>query len=121
MNVLVPLAEGFEETEAVSIIDVLRRAGINAVTAHTAGNPVTGSHGIPVTADRPFTGLAFGDFDGIALPGGMPARQSRDYLVCPGASPARGARVRDLRGPHRARPRGGARGKEGYMLPGVRR
>jgi len=76
MKVLVPLAEGFEETEAVSIIDVLRRAGINAVTAHTAGNPVTGSHGIPVTADRPFAGLMPVDFDGIALPGGMPGSEN---------------------------------------------
>jgi len=71
-RVLVPLAEGFEELEAVTIVDVLRRAGIKVVTAALAGNPVTGSHGIVLTADVQLDAVAEQDFDLIALPGGMP-------------------------------------------------
>lgn len=76
MKALVPLAEGFEEIEAVSIIDVLRRAGIDVITAHVTGNPVTGSHGIPVTADRRLDGVHAEDFDLIVLPGGMPGSEN---------------------------------------------
>jgi 4-methyl-5(b-hydroxyethyl)-thiazole monophosphate biosynthesis len=71
-RVLVPLAEGFEELEAVTIIDILRRAGIEVVVAALAGGTVTGSHGIRLTADTPLAALAEQDFDMIALPGGMP-------------------------------------------------
>jgi len=74
MRVLVPLAEGFEEIEAVTIIDLLRRAGIETVTASISKNPVTGSHGIPITADMLFDEFSAenGEFDAIVLPGGMP-------------------------------------------------
>jgi 4-methyl-5(b-hydroxyethyl)-thiazole monophosphate biosynthesis len=71
-RVLVPLAEGFEELEAVTIVDILRRAGIEVVIASLAGSPVTGSHGIRIAADTPLGALAEQDFDMIALPGGMP-------------------------------------------------
>lgn len=70
MKILIPLAEGFEETEAVAVIDILRRAGIETVTAALGKNPVTGSHGIPVTADIIFN--ENDSFDAIVLPGGMP-------------------------------------------------
>jgi 4-methyl-5(b-hydroxyethyl)-thiazole monophosphate biosynthesis len=69
-RVLVPLAEGFEELEAVTIIDILRRAGIEVVVASLAGGSVTGSHGI-----RPLAALAEQDFDMIALPGGRPGAE----------------------------------------------
>ena len=71
-RVLVPLAEGFEELEAVTIIDVLRRAGLEVVVASLGSSPVTGSHGIRIAADTPLAALAEQDFDMIALPGGMP-------------------------------------------------
>jgi 4-methyl-5(b-hydroxyethyl)-thiazole monophosphate biosynthesis len=71
-RVLVPLAEGFEELEAVTIIDVLRRAGIDVVVASLGDSPVAGSHGIRIAADTPLGALAEQQFDMIALPGGMP-------------------------------------------------
>lgn len=74
-RVLVPLAEGFEELEAVTIIDILRRAGIEVVVASLAGSPVTGSHGVRIAADAPLAALAEQDFDMIALPGGMPGAE----------------------------------------------
>ncbi len=74
-RVLVPLAEGFEELEAVTIIDVLRRAGLEVVVASLGSSPVTGSHGIRIAADTPLAALAEQDFDMIALPGGMPGAE----------------------------------------------
>lgn len=74
-RVLVPLAEGFEELEAVTIVDILRRAGIEVVVASLAGSPVTGSHGIRIAADTPLAALAEQDFDMIALPGGLPGAE----------------------------------------------
>lgn len=70
MRILVPLAEGFEEIEAISIIDVLRRAGLDVTTAHLKTNPVMGGHNIAVMADRPINGLKAVDFNCIVLPGG---------------------------------------------------
>jgi protein deglycase len=75
-RVLVPLAEGFEELEAVTVIDILRRAGVEVVVASLGESPVTGSHGIRVSADTPLAALAGQDFDMIALPGGMPGAEN---------------------------------------------
>ena len=71
-RVLVPLAQGFEELEAVTIVDILRRAGIEVVVASLEGGAVTGSHGIRIDADAALGEVADRDFDAIALPGGMP-------------------------------------------------
>jgi 4-methyl-5(b-hydroxyethyl)-thiazole monophosphate biosynthesis len=70
MKILVPLAPGFEETEAVTVIDILRRADLNAVTAALTDNPVTGSHGIKITTDILLNENE--KYDAIVLPGGMP-------------------------------------------------
>jgi 4-methyl-5(b-hydroxyethyl)-thiazole monophosphate biosynthesis len=72
MRVIVPLAEGFEEIEAVTIIDVLRRAEIQVTVAYLKKNLVTGSHSITVTADKNIDDIHASDFDAIVLPGGMP-------------------------------------------------
>lgn len=71
-TVLVPLLPGFEEIEAVTLIDVLRRADVTVVVASDAAGPVTGSHGIAVTADQPLDAVAADRLDMIVLPGGMP-------------------------------------------------
>lgn len=71
-RVLVPLADGFEEIEAVTVIDLLRRAGIDVVSAGLAPGPVTGSHGITLTPDATLDAVLEQEFDMVALPGGMP-------------------------------------------------
>ena len=50
-HVLVPLAAGFEEIEAITIVDVLRRADVRVTIAGLESGPVTGSHGIAVETD----------------------------------------------------------------------
>ena len=69
---LVPLAPGFEEIEAITIVDVLRRAGVTVDVAGTEPGPITGSHGITVAPDRTLAGIDAGAYDLVALPGGMP-------------------------------------------------
>src|SRR5690554_3495229 len=71
--VTVHLAEGFEEIEAVSIIDVLRRADIETVVVSVSGKKeVTGSHNITLTADTLFEEMNYDRVGMIVLPGGMP-------------------------------------------------
>ncbi|OPZ31207.1 MAG: Chaperone protein YajL [Lentisphaerae bacterium ADurb.BinA184] len=79
----VVLAPGFEETEAVAVIDVLRRAGVSVAVAglHGAG-PVTGSHGLAVVADSALSSLRADELDVLVLPGGMPG--SRNLARSPG-------------------------------------
>lgn len=70
-NVLIPLAEGFEEIEAITVIDVLRRGGVTVVTASAGdGETVVGAHGIEVRADEMFEDAAGDDYDAVVLPGG---------------------------------------------------
>jgi 4-methyl-5(b-hydroxyethyl)-thiazole monophosphate biosynthesis len=71
------LAEGFEEIEAITIIDVLRRAGINVITVSVTENIiVTGSHKITVTADILFKDADYEQAEMIILPGGMPGAKN---------------------------------------------
>jgi len=74
-RVLVPLADGFEEIEAVTVIDLLRRAGIEVCTAGLKGRAVTGSHAIAIEADTTLDEVSGQQFDMVVLPGGMPGAQ----------------------------------------------
>jgi 4-methyl-5(b-hydroxyethyl)-thiazole monophosphate biosynthesis len=74
-SVLVPLADGFEEIEAVSIIDVLRRGGVEVVTAYLNNQQVHGSNGITVLANNSIDDVRSDDFDMIVLPGGIPGAE----------------------------------------------
>ncbi|MDR1095721.1 MAG: DJ-1/PfpI family protein [Spirochaetaceae bacterium] len=72
-TVLVFLADGFEEVEAVTPVDFLRRAGVEVMTVGVEGSKtVTGSHGVPVVADRTILEIGFLPYDAVILPGGMP-------------------------------------------------
>jgi len=78
-NVLVPLAQGCEEIEAVTIIDLLRRADINVVSAGLDDKPVTASRGTVLVPDTTLDDALKQDFDMIVLPGGLPgANHLRD-------------------------------------------
>lgn len=70
-KVLVPLAKGFEDIEAVAIVDVLRRGGVEVVTASmSAAREVESSHGIVMSAEALFSEVGDDDYDAIVLPGG---------------------------------------------------
>lgn len=71
-NVLVPLAQGCEELEAITVIDLLRRAGIHVVTAGLDDRPVTASRGCVLIPDTSLDAVLQDDFDMIVLPGGLP-------------------------------------------------
>ena len=66
------LADGFEECEAISPIDILRRAGFDVKTVGVGAKTVTGSHGIPVVCDICEDEAVFEDVEAVVLPGGMP-------------------------------------------------
>lgn len=77
-KVLVPLAQGCEELEAVTIIDLLRRAGITIVVAGLAPGEVTGSHNIRLLPDCVLDDVLNDAFDMIVLPGGLPGSDHLD-------------------------------------------
>ncbi len=70
-NALVVLVDGFEEIEAVTIVDVLRRGGVEVVTAALGDSrSVKGAHEMTLSADQLFADAASGDYDAVVLPGG---------------------------------------------------
>ncbi len=71
------LAEGFEEIEALTPVDVLRRAGFTVKTVGITGKTITGSHGIPVVADILPEEMTE-HIDMLILPGGMPGTRNLD-------------------------------------------
>lgn len=66
------LANGFEEIEALTPVDILRRAELEVKTVGVGGKTVTGSHGITVTADVEEKDVTTDDMEMMILPGGMP-------------------------------------------------
>ncbi|MFU0833601.1 MAG: DJ-1/PfpI family protein [Oscillospiraceae bacterium] len=85
------LAQGFEEVEAITPLDLLRRAGAQIKTVGIGGRQITGSHGIEITTDLDEKQIDLQDIEMIILPGGMPGtknleqsqavRNSIDYCV----------------------------------------
>ena len=71
-KVLMPLASGFEEIEALAIVDIPRRAEIEVVIAGLLPGPVSGAHTISVVPDSTITAIHTDEFDMIVLPGGQP-------------------------------------------------
>ena len=69
-KILVPLAEGFEEIEAFTIIDVLKRGGIEVEISGLNGNIITGAHGVRVHTESRIVDIDNITHDGIAIPGG---------------------------------------------------
>jgi len=74
-KVLVPIADGTEEIEAVCIIDTLRRAGLDVTVASVGKLQVTASRGVKLVADALIADCVNQSYDCIALPGGMPGAE----------------------------------------------
>ena len=70
-KVVALLADGFEEVEALTAVDFLRRAGCEVIVAGVTGKTVTGGHDIVVEADLPVASCN-DDYDAVVVPGGMP-------------------------------------------------
>lgn len=76
------LAEGFEEIEALSVVDILRRVGLPVTTVGIGGRVITGAHGIPVTADQSdetFEKACLSALRAVILPGGMPGTRNLEH------------------------------------------
>ena len=78
-TIFVFLAEGFEEIEALTPVDVLRRAGLSVETVSVMEEKVVaGAHGVPVVADKMFAEINPEDAEMILLPGGLPGATNLD-------------------------------------------
>jgi 4-methyl-5(b-hydroxyethyl)-thiazole monophosphate biosynthesis len=76
MRILVPIADGTEEMEAVIIIDCLRRAGMQVTVAAAKSSPtIVASRGVRIEADSLLSAVADEPFDAIVLPGGGPGTE----------------------------------------------
>lgn len=71
-KILIAISNGFEEIEAVSIIDICRRASIEVITAGVENKVLVGAHNIKIEMDKKITEVNSDDFDMIVLPGGLP-------------------------------------------------
>ncbi len=75
-RVLVPVAEGFEEMELTSVVDILRRAELEVVTAGMPSTNLSGSRGMRMAADTKFDDTKTEEYDCIVLVGGNPGYQN---------------------------------------------
>ena len=72
-EVLIPLADGYEEIEAITLIDILRRADIQVTTASLSDSKeIHGAHGVDIIADTTLDEVKEQSFDMVVLPGGQP-------------------------------------------------
>ena len=76
MKVAIVLANGFEEIEAVSLIDILRRAEIDVVSVGLDKKCVCGAHGVEMITDEILDDMKVSEFDMIVLPGGLPGAEN---------------------------------------------
>ncbi len=77
-DVVVPLAPGFEELEAVTVIDLLVRAGISVISAGLEPGPVRGSRGVVLVPDMTLDEALAREFDMVVLPGGAAGADNLD-------------------------------------------
>lgn len=77
-SVLVPLAQGCEELEAVTIIDLLVRAGVTVTTAGLEAGPITASRGVVLVPQMTLDEALDAEYDMVVLPGGMPGAEHLD-------------------------------------------
>jgi 4-methyl-5(b-hydroxyethyl)-thiazole monophosphate biosynthesis len=82
---LVLLAEGFEEIEAVTIVDVLRRGDVAVTTASLSERYVRGSHAIVIESDTLLSQVQVDDYDALVLPGGPASKTLREDARAQGA------------------------------------
>ncbi len=84
MKILVALADGLEEIEAITCIDVLRRAELDVTTAGLGSKTIEGAHNIKFEADEIIEDINSMDYGGIILPGGLPGatnlRDNQDVI-----------------------------------------
>ena len=122
MRALVILAEGFEEIEAVTIIDVLRRGEVEVSTASLAGRQVRGSHKLLLEADCLLQQVQMADYDALVLPGGPAAKTLREHpqaQACIRGFSERGKLVAAVcAGPTALEAAGALRGKRATAYPG---
>lgn len=71
-KVLLAVSNGFEEIEAISVIDILRRANIEVIIAGIEDKILTGAHNLQILANTKIEDMSSKDFDMIVLPGGLP-------------------------------------------------
>ena len=71
-KVCIPLATGFEDIEAITLIDVIRRGGIEVVTAGVGAEIIESAHNVKVIADTTIDKVNADEFDLVVLPGGLP-------------------------------------------------
>jgi 4-methyl-5(b-hydroxyethyl)-thiazole monophosphate biosynthesis len=69
-KVVIPIAQGVEEIEAVTVIDILRRAGVEVTVAGVTPDPIVGRNKIKFVADCPVSEVRGADYDMVVLPGG---------------------------------------------------
>lgn len=77
--ILVTLANGFEEIEALAVVDVLRRAELDVLTVGIGGKSVRGAHGIVVAADLDEHEVRDKYLEALVLPGGMPGTLNLEH------------------------------------------
>ncbi|TNC98472.1 MAG: 4-methyl-5(b-hydroxyethyl)-thiazole monophosphate biosynthesi [Gallionellaceae bacterium] len=75
-GVLLPLANGSEDLEAITVLNILRRAGIEAISASLDGQPIRGSRGTVIVPDTSLDEALKRDFDMVVLPGGQPGTRN---------------------------------------------